>query len=122
MVDFTCKFFFRVFKRCLFQVWAFKILISVLNPQIMVFHFVHFEHKKVSWYILVNLLYIGFFFCLAGLIKAILVRRPCNWTLIIVLLWFVMVLLWQADLSKRKLEFHNCLRRTLRKDSIDSFN
>ena len=65
--------------------------------------------------------YIGFFFCLADLIKAISVSRPCNWTLMIFLLWFVMVLLWSADLSKRKPEFQvsrNCLRRTLRKDSI----
>ena len=31
-----------------------KISISVLISQIMVFHFVHFEHKKDFWYILVK--------------------------------------------------------------------
>ena len=31
-----------------------KISISVLVSQIMVFHFVHFEHKKDFWYILVK--------------------------------------------------------------------
>ena len=71
MVDFTCKFPFRVFKRCSFQVQALFLLILcikevlgkfgqklqndpldlktsilVLVSQIMVFHFVHFEHKK----------------------------------------------------------------------------
>ena len=31
-----------------------KISISVLVSQIMVFHFLHFEHKKDFWYILVK--------------------------------------------------------------------
>ena len=91
----------------------------------MVFHFIHFEHKKDFGIFCYDLSYIGFLFCLADLIKAIPVSRPCNWTLMIFSLWFVMVLLWSADLSKRKPEFQvsqNCLRGTLRKDSIDSFN
>ena len=69
ILDFTCKFLFRVFKRCLFQVWSLfllilcikevlgkfgqklqndpldlKISILVLISQIMMFHFVHFEY------------------------------------------------------------------------------
>ena len=111
------NFYFAYLKGACFEVWALflfshfvynssfgkiwvkikewfiriKILISVLVSQIMVFHFVHFEHKKdfgIFWY---DLSYIGFLFCLVDLIKAIPVSRPCNWTLMIFSLWFVMV-------------------------------
>ena len=69
--------------------------ISALVSQIMGFHFVPFENRKrLLAYFGKYLSYIGFFFCLAGLIKAIPVSRPFHWTLMIFLLWFVMVLLW----------------------------
>ena len=49
--------------------------ISLLVSQVMVFHFVHFELKKDFWHILVKLIVYRVFFCLAGLIKAILVSN-----------------------------------------------
>ena len=96
IVDFICKFPFRVFKRCSFQVWAFvahfvykesfgqrwvKITewsIRLENfhfgarfTNYAVFYFVYFEYKKDFWHILVkSIVYVGFLFRLAGLIKS----------------------------------------------------
>ena len=94
--------------------WQFRFRYSF--HKLRCFILCHFVYKKDFWHIFVFIVYRVF-----KLIKAIPVSRPCNWTLMIFSLWFVMVLLWSADLSKRKPEFqvsHNCLRRTLRKDSI----
>ena len=81
MIDLIPTFLFRVFMKCSFQVWSFlllilcmkevlgkfgqksrndllvmdfKISILVLISQIIAFHFVHFEYKKVFWHILVK--------------------------------------------------------------------
>ena len=57
MVDFTCKFPFRVFKKYSFQIWLpndpldLKIYILVFVFQSMMFRFVHFEYKNNFWHI-----------------------------------------------------------------------
>ena len=122
MADFTCKFPFRIFKRCLFQVRALfmlilcikkvfgkfgkklqndqldlKISVLLLVSQIM-FYFVYFEYKKDFSHILVKS-YTGCLFYLTGLINAIPVSGSNTWMLKILLLQ------WLGDLSKRKPEF-----------------
>ena len=47
-----------------------KISILMLVSQIMVFHFVHFEYKNISWHFLVKFIVYRVLFHLAGLTKS----------------------------------------------------